>query len=239
MKKLVVITGASSGIGMACAKKFSKEGHPVLMIARRKEPMQSLNLENSICESVDVTNYNAMENAIKKAEEKYGKVDLLINNAGVMLLGKSEKQDYKEWEQMIDVNIKGILTGTNIVLKDMMNNKQGTIINISSTAGRKTYDNHSVYCGTKFAVHAITESMRKEASSSNVRVLVVAPGVVETSLLSHTTDKEIVDNYNQWKKDIEGGLSPETVADCIYFAYNMPQSVSLREIVLTKTNQAD
>lgn len=239
MKKLVVITGASSGIGMACAKKFSKEGHPVLMIARRKEPMQSLNLENSICESVDVTNYNAMENAIKKAEEKYGKVDLLINNAGVMLLGKSEKQDYKEWEQMIDVNIKGILTGTNIVLKDMMNNKQGTIINISSTAGRKTYDNHSVYCGTKFAVHAITESMRKEASSSNVRVLVVAPGVVETSLLSHTTDKKIVDNYNQWKKDIEGGLSPETVADCIYFAYNMPQSVSLREIVLTKTNQAD
>lgn len=239
MKKLVVVTGASSGIGMECAKKFSKEGHPVLMLARRKEIMQSLNLENSICESVDVTDYNAMEQAIKKAEEKYGKVDLLINNAGVMLLGRAEKQDYKEWQQMVDVNIKGILTGTNIVLKDMMQQKHGTIINISSTAGRKTYDNHSVYCGTKFAVHAITESMRKEASAHNVRVLVVAPGVVETALLSHTTDKEIVDNYNLWKKEIDGGLSPETVAECIYFAYNMPQNISLREIVLTKTNQAD
>lgn len=239
MKKLVVVTGASSGIGMECAKRFSKEGHPVLMLARRLEPMQALNLENSMCESVDVTDYNAVKKAIEKAEEKYGKVDLLINNAGVMLLGKAEKQALSEWEQMIDVNIKGILTGTHAVLNDMMERKEGTIINVSSTAGRKAYDNHAVYCGTKFAVHAITESMRKEASGRNVRVLVVAPGVVETALLSHTTDKEIVDNYNEWKKEIEGGLNAETVAECIYFAYNMPQSVSLREIVLTKTNQAD
>lgn len=239
MKKLVVITGASSGIGMEFAKKFSKEGHPVLLLARRKEPMVNLNLPESICESVDVTDYKAMEQAIRNAEKIYGKTDLLINCAGVMLLGTAEKQNYEEWERMIDVNIKGILTGTHIVLPDMTARKEGTIINISSTAGRKTYDNHSVYCGTKFAVHAITESMRKEVSKYNVRVLVIAPGVVETELLSHTTDKDIVDNYNQWKKEINGGLNVSEVAECAYFAYSMPQHVSIREIVLTKTNQAD
>lgn len=239
MKKLVVITGASSGIGMECAKRFSKAGYPLLLIARKKEPMDRLNLPDSICESVDVTDYNAMDNAIKKAEEKYGKVDLLINCAGVMLLGNAGKQDYKEWEQMIDVNVKGILTGTKIVLPDMMERNEGTIINISSTAGRKTYENHSVYCGTKFAVHAIAESMRKEAAPKNVRILVVAPGIVETALLEHTTDKNIVEDYKKWKKEINGGLDASTVAECIYFAYSMPQSVSIREIVLTKTNQED
>lgn len=239
MKKLVVITGASSGIGMECAKKFSEAGHPVLLIARRKEPMTNLNLPESMCESVDVTDYSAMDKAIKKAEEKYGKVDLLINCAGVMLLGNADKQDYKEWEQMVDVNIKGILTGTKIVLPDMMERNEGTIINISSTAGRKTYENHSVYCGTKFAVHAISESMRKEAASKNVRILVVAPGIVETALLEHTTDKKIVEDYKKWKNEINGGLDTSTVAECIYFAYSMPQNVSIREIVLTKTNQED
>lgn len=239
MNKLVVVTGASSGIGREIAKKLSANNHPVLLLARRIDKMEELNLPNSLCKSVDVTDLEGMKNAIKEAEEKFGKVDCLVNCAGIMLLGEPQKQDYKEWSDMIDVNIKGILTGTNIVLKDMIERNEGTIINISSIAGRKTFDNHSVYCGTKFAVHAITENIRKEVASSNVRVITIAPGVVETPLLSHTSDEDIKANYNEWKKTIESGLKPEKIASCVEFAYNQPQDVCIREIVIAKTKQED
>ena len=239
MKKLVVVTGASSGIGMEFAKRFSSEGHPVLMLARRKEVMEELNLPNCLCRSVDVTDLSAMQAAIKEAEALYGKTDLLINCAGLMLLGYPAEQDFEEWSRMIDVNVKGVLAGTKVVLADMMARNEGTIINISSIAGRKTFDNHSVYCGTKYAVHAITESMRKEVSGSNVRMIVIAPGVVETPLLSHTSSQEIKDNYNLWKQSIEGGLEPSQIADCAWFAYQMPQNVCVREIVIAKTKQED
>lgn len=239
MKKLVVVTGASSGIGKEIAKKMSNNGHPVLLLSRRLDKMEELELPNALCKSVDVTDIEAMEVAIKEAEGKFGKVDCLVNCAGIMLLGHPETQDFKEWNDMIDVNIKGILTGTNIVLKDMVERNEGTIINISSIAGRKTFGNHSVYCGTKFAVHAITENMREEVASSNVRVITIAPGVVETPLLSHTSDEEIKDNYNEWKKTIEAGLEPEKIASCVEFAYNQPQDVCIREIVIAKTKQVD
>lgn len=239
MKKLVVVTGASSGIGKELAKRFSQEGHPVLMIARRKNLMTELNLPNCLCKSVDVTDREAMEQAIKEAETIYGKTDLLINCAGLMLLGYPESQNYEEWEQMIDVNIKGILTGTKAVLQNMVEANEGTIINISSIAGRKTFNNHSIYCGTKYAVHAITESIRKEVAKSNVRFIVIAPGVVETPLLSHTSNEEIKNDYNNWKKTIEGGLDVSQIADCILFAYKIPQEVCVREIVIAKTKQED
>lgn len=239
MKKLVVITGASSGIGMDLAKAFSNEGHPVLLLARRQEIMENLNLPNSLSKSVDVTDLNKVEEAIREAEAIYGKTDLLINCAGVMLLGEVPSQAYDEWERMIDVNVKGILTGTKVVLDDMVKRNEGTIINISSIAGRKTFDNHSVYCGTKFAVHAITESMRKEVAHTNVRVIVISPGVVETALLSHTTNEEIKANYVELKKTIESGLDVKQITNSVMFAYNMPQSVCVREIVIAKTKQAD
>lgn len=239
MKKLIVVTGASSGIGREIAKKFSNNGHPVLLLARRLEKMEELNLPNSLCKSVDVTNLEMVREAIKEAEQKFGKVDCLINCAGMMLLGHPQEQNFDEWNDMIDLNIKGILTGTNIVLKDMVKRNEGTIINISSIAGRKTFDNHAVYCGTKFAVHAITENIRKEVSQSNVRMITISPGVVETPLLSHTTDENIKSDYNEWKKSIEAGLEPEKIASCIEFAYNQPQDVCIREIVIAKTKQAD
>lgn len=239
MKGLVVITGASSGIGRKIAETMSANGHPILLLSRRVDMMEALNLPNSLCKSVDVTDLEAMKAAIKEGEEKFGKVDLLVNCAGIMLLGHPETQDYNEWDRMIDVNIKGILTGTNIVLKDMVSRNSGTIINISSIAGRKTFNNHSVYCGTKFAVHAITENIRKEVSGSDVRMITIAPGVVETPLLSHTTDSKIIDGYNEWKKTIESGLEPQKIADCVAFAYNQPQDVCIREIVIAKTRQDD
>ena len=239
MKKLVVVTGASSGIGMEFAKRFSKEGHPVLLLARRREVMEQLNLPNCLCRSVDVTDLAAMQAAIREAEGLYGKTDLLINCAGLMLLGYPAEQDFEEWSRMIDVNVKGVLAGTKVVLQDMMARNEGTILNISSIAGRKTFDKHSVYCGTKYAVHAITESMRREVAGSNVRMIVIAPGVVETPLLSHTSSQEIKDDYNLWKQSIEGGLEPARIADCAWFEYQMPQDVCVREIVIAKTKQED
>ncbi|MCR6515556.1 MAG: SDR family oxidoreductase [Clostridium sp.] len=239
MKKLVVITGASSGIGKSIAKSFSKNGYPVLLLARRANLMEDMNLDNSLCKSVDVSDLEGVKEAIKEGEEKFGKVDLLINCAGVMLLGDSKNQDFAEWNNMIDVNIKGILTGTNVVLKDMVERNEGTIINISSIAGRKTFDNHAVYCGTKYAVHAITESIRKEVSNSSVRMITIAPGVVETPLLSHTSDEGIKGDYNTWKETIEGGLDTKRIVECVEFAYNMPQDVCVREIVIAKTKQED
>ena len=239
MKGLVVITGASSGIGTKIAETMSKNGHPVLLLSRRLELMEKLNIPNSLCKSVDVTDLEGMRLAISEAEEKFGKVDLLVNCAGIMLLGYPELQDFSEWDRMIDVNIKGILTGTNIVLKDMKERNEGTIINISSIAGRKTFNEHAVYCGTKFAVHAITENIRKEVSGSNVRMITIAPGVVETPLLSHTTNEEIKSAYNEWKKTIESGLDPQKIADCVAFAYNQPQDICIREIVIVKTKQED
>lgn len=140
MKKLVVVTGASSGIGMEFAKRFSREGHPVLMLARRQEVMEALQLPNCLCRSVDVTDPAAMEAAVREAEAIYGKTDLLINCAGLMLLGHPDGQDFEEWSRMIDVNVKGVLAGTKAVLSDMMARNEGTIINISSIAGRKTFD---------------------------------------------------------------------------------------------------
>ncbi len=239
MKKLVVITGASSGIGAQIAKTMSEQGHPVLLLSRRQQLMEALQLPNALCKSVDVTNLTEMKAAITQAEQQYGSVDLLVNCAGVMLLDKPEEQDFDEWNTMIDVNIKGILTGTNIVLKNMVQSGSGTIINVSSIAGRKTFNNHAVYCGTKFAVHAITENIRQEVANSNVRLITIAPGVVETPLLSHTTNDQIKSDYQAWKQQINGGLEPETVAQCVAFAYNQPQDVCIREIVLAKTKQVD
>ena len=239
MKKLIAVTGASAGIGAAIAKIFSAQGHPLLLLARRVEPMLALGLPDSLCLSVDVTDHEAVAAAVAQGEERYGAVDLLVNCAGIMLLGKPESQDFSEWNAMIDVNIKGVLAGTTAVLKGMVERNTGTIINISSVAGRKTFDLHSVYCGTKFAVHAITEGMRKEVSGSNVRMIVISPGMVDTDLVSHTSDQQIVKDYNGWRQALHGGLTPEAVADCVNYAYNQPQNVCVREIVVAKTGQAD
>lgn len=237
MKNLVVITGASSGIGKATAIKLSKAGYPLLLLARRLEKLEELNLPNTICKKVDVTNIDEIRKAVAEAEKKYGKVDCLINNAGMMLLGNMENQNPDEWKKMLDVNVMGVLNGIHIVLDDMIKRNEGTIINISSIAGRKTFPNHAAYCGTKFAVHAITENIREEVAKHNVRMTVIAPGVVETELLSHTTSDDIKDGYTDWKHNIGGGLQAENIADAILFAYSQPQHICIREIVIAKTNQ--
>lgn len=237
MKKLIVITGASSGIGEAIARRLSNEGHPLLLLARRVERLESLGLPNTICEKVDVTDKATFEAAIAKAEAQFGPVDGLVNNAGVMLLGQIDTQDASEWKRMFDVNVLGLLNGMQSVLAPMIERNSGTIINISSIAGKKTFPDHAAYCGTKFAVHAISENVREEVASSNVRVTTIAPGAVETELLSHTTSEDIKQGYDAWKQDMGGVLAADDVARAVEFAYSQPQNVCIREIALAPTKQ--
>lgn len=238
MKKLVVITGASSGIGRATAIRFANLGHPLLLLARRIEKLEELNLPNTLCRKVDVTDLDSFQDAVNEAESLYGEVDLIVNNAGIMLLGNAITQNPQEWQQMLNVNVMGVLNGVKTVLGKMVARQGGTIINISSIAGRKTFPDHAAYCATKFAVHALTENIRGEVAGSNVRMTVIAPGVVETELLSHTTDNNIVDGYKQWKAStIEQGLNPDDIARTIEFAYSQPQNVCIREIVIADTRQ--
>ncbi|ELA7193733.1 SDR family oxidoreductase [Vibrio parahaemolyticus] len=237
MKKLVVITGASSGIGEAIARRFSEEGHPLLLVARRVERLEALNLPNTLCEKVDVTDQASLITAIAKAEAQFGPADVLVNNAGVMLLGQIDTQDAAEWKRMFDVNVLGLLNGMHSVLASMKARNSGTIINISSIAGKKTFPDHAAYCGTKFAVHAISENVREEVAASNVRVTTIAPGAVETELLSHTTSQDIKDEYDAWKVDMGGVLAADDVARAVMFAYQQPQNVCIREIALAPTKQ--
>ncbi len=242
MKKLVVITGASSGFGAEMAKRFSKEGHPTLLLARRIDMLDKLvkenNLKNVITKKVDVTNLKDFQNSIIEAEKKYGKVDLLVNNAGVMLLGSIIDQEANEWQNMLNVNVMGVLNGIQIVLKDMVKANTGTIINVSSIAGRKSFSNHAAYCASKFGVYALSETIREEVANSNVRVLTIAPGAAETELLSHTTSKEIKEGYNEWKKTMGGkSMDAKHVSDSVFYMYSLPQEVSIRELVIAPTKQ--
>lgn len=236
-KSLIVITGASSGIGEATARKLSAEGHPLLLLARRIERLEALQLPNTVCRQVDVTDADAFATAIKEAEAQFGPADCLINNAGVMLLGLAHEQDPAEWKTMFDVNVMGLLNGIHAVLADMKARQHGTVINISSVAGRKTFPSHAAYCGTKFAVHAITENIREEVADDNVRFITIAPGAVETELLSHTTNDEIKAGYEEWKDGMGGVIAPQDIANAISFAYQQPQNLCIREIVLAATRQ--
>ncbi len=238
MKKgLVIITGASSGIGEALALSFSKSGYPLLLLARRHHKLQAMNLPNALCEEVDVTDLASFKSAVERAEKKFGPAECMVNNAGVLLLGLGQNQHPDEWKKMLDVNILGVLHGIHLVLEKMIARQTGTIINISSIAGRKTFPNHAVYCATKFAVHALTENIREEVADHNVRLMTIAPGVVETEILDQTTSQEIKDHYKSYKKTIGETLQSEDIARTVLFAYEQPQHVCIREIVICPTRQ--
>ncbi|WGD37537.1 SDR family oxidoreductase [Lysinibacter sp. HNR] len=238
LKPLVVITGASSGIGAATAQTFSRNGHALLLLARRADRLDALNLPHTMTRAVDVTDRDALAAAVHEAEEVYGPVETIVNNAGIMLLGRIAEQAAEEWDTMFNVNVLGLLNGIKAVLPGMVDRGSGTIINISSVAGRKTFPNHTAYVGTKFAVHAMSENLREEVSGSGVRVITIAPGAVETELLSHTTNQQIKDDYETWKESAGGVLDPQVVAEAILFANSQPANVTVREIVLASTGQS-
>ena len=189
-------------------------------------------------EKVDVTDYQAFDSSIKKAEAVFGPVDLLVNNAGVMLLGNVLNQNPAEWQTMMNTNVMGVLNGMQIVLPSMTERRQGTIINMSSLAGKKTFTNHAAYVASKFGVHGLSETIREEVSGSNVRVSLVAPGAAETELLTHVTDQGALTDYQAWKESM-GGITLDSVhvAETVKFIYDMPQEVTIREIDIAATAQ--
>ena len=239
-KPLIVITGASSGFGAEIAKLFNAEGYPMLLLGRRVEKIKLLPLDfqNVLVKSVDVTNKIEFEQAIQKAEKVFGPTDLLVNNAGIMLLGNILTQDPAEWSRMMDTNVLGVLNGMQIVLPQMVERKGGTIINVSSLAGKKTFVNHAAYVASKFGVHGLSETIREEVSDKKVRISLVAPGAAETELLTHVTDNQALEDYDNWKQSMGGTtMSPQVVAQSVKFIYDMPQEVNIRELDIAATNQ--
>ncbi|APF34743.1 NAD(P)-dependent oxidoreductase [Microbacterium sp. AISO3] len=234
---LVVITGASSGIGAATARAFAAAGHPLLLIARRLEPMVELGLENAELAAVDVTDTAAVADALARAEERFGPADLLVNNAGLMALSAVAEQDPALVQEQFDVNCVALMKNSQLVLPGMQARRRGTIVNIGSIAGKQLYTDHTVYNGTKYAVHAMTEGLRRENAAHGVRVLLVAPGMVDTGLLGNTGEGAVLDGYLDYKSSIGGGLRPGDIAQAILTAYQLPQHISFREIVVAPTSQ--
>jgi NADP-dependent 3-hydroxy acid dehydrogenase YdfG len=236
-KPLVAITGASSGIGEATARAFSAAGHPVLLMARRMDRMQALGLPNAHLAQVDVRDRAAIAQAVAAAEAKFGPCDMMFANAGVAHLADIARQDPAEWDAMIDINCKGVMNSVHAVMNGMISRKRGTLVMMSSIAGRKVYPDHTVYCGTKFFVHAISESIRGYLAPHGVRVIVLSPGVIETEVLNGVTDPQTLAAYKANKVKIGGGIGADIVADLILNAYQLPQNALVQEIVITPTAQ--
>lgn len=237
MKPLVVITGASSGIGEAIARRFASADHPLLLLARRIERLEALGLPDALCAEVDVTIPGAIRAAVAMAQDRYGPVDCLVNNAGTMSLGPIDAQDPAEWKRMYDVNVLALLEGMQAVLGPMRQRGSGTIINIGSTSGHRSFPDHAAYTGTKFAVTGITENVREDVAQDGVRVVTISPGATRTEIMSHTTSAAIRREYEDWKAEIGGVLDPDDVARAVLFAYEQPPSVCVREIIIAPTRQ--
>ena len=237
MKSLVVITGASSGIGAAAAREFSKAGHPLLLISRRLDRMEDLKLPNTLAKSVDVLDVAGFKAAVAEGETLYGSVDLLINNAGYMNLEHSTQQSPEEWRKQFEVNCIGLLNCTSVIFPSMIARQAGTVINVGSTAGRNIYDNHTAYNGTKHAVHAMSEGLRREGSPHNVRVIVVAPGMVDSELTSGTSNSQILNDREIYRQSIGGALSGEDIARAMLFAFQQPQNICIWELAVAPTKQ--
>lgn len=236
-KPLVAVTGASSGIGEAVARTFSAAGHPVLMMARRIDKMEAMGLPNAICREVDVRDRAAIKAAVQDAEAAYGPTDMMFVNAGIARLADIGRQPPEEWDEMIDINTKGAMNTIHAVMNDMMERRTGTIFMMSSIAGRKVYPDHTVYCGTKYFVHAVSESIREYLANYDVRVIVLSPGVIETEILSGVLDESTLAAYKDNKVKMGGGIGPEHVSEIMLHAYQMPQNALIQEICITPTRQ--
>jgi len=240
--KVAIVTGASSGIGYATALTLSKSGAKVAIGARRTDKL--LELENKIrqnggevfSQKLDVTKKSDCDSFVDATIKKWGGVDILINNAGLMPLSFVKNLKIDEWDQMIDVNIKGLLYCTAAVIPHMYAKKSGHIINISSVAGRIVFPSGSVYCATKHAVTAFSEGLRQEFSTrSNIRVTCIEPGVVSTELTNTITDESLQSFVETSKK--MNSLNAEDIANAILFAVEAPSHVNINEVLIRPTTQ--
>jgi NADP-dependent 3-hydroxy acid dehydrogenase YdfG len=239
--KVVVITGASSGMGEAAAKHLSSLGATVILGARRADRIEKLANEirdkggKALAIAMDVTQRDQVKRMVDATVEQFGRVDVILNNAGIMPLSPMERLNVDEWDKMIDVNIKGVLNGIAAVLPYMKEQKWGQIINTSSVAGHKIFTGSAVYSATKFAVRALTEGLRMEVKPYNIRTTIICPGAVKTELLEHITEADI----QQANKEYVGavGISPDTFAHVVAFAISQPEEVDINEIIFRPTSQ--
>lgn len=244
MNKIVLITGATSGIGKACAIKFASAKYDVIITGRRNDRLTELKaqLENDYGIEVltlcfDVQNKQATNTALTNLPLHWQKIDVLINNAGLALGRDSfENADMNDWETMLNSNVHGLLYVSKAVLPFMLAQKKGHIINMGSVAGKEVYENGNVYCASKFAVDAISRGMRIDLLKNNIKVTCINPGAVETefSEVRFKGDKETA-------KAAYKGLTPLTagdIADAVYYCASLPPHVCINDLVITCTQQA-
>lgn len=239
--KVVVITGASSGLGEATARLLSSEGAAVVVAARRADRIEALAEElkeqggKALAVPTDVTDRQQVKDLVDKAVEAYGRIDVMLNNAGLMPLAPLEKLKTDEWDQMIDVNLKGVLNGIAAALPYMQEQKSGHFINVSSVYGHKLGPDATVYCATKFAVRALSEGLRQEVKPYNIRTTVISPGAVSTELLEHISDEKIQAATKDFVNQI--AVPADTFARMVAFAINEPENVDVNEILFRPTAQ--
>ena len=243
MRKIVLITGATSGIGEACARKFAQGGYDVIITGRRAQLLANLKKEleaegvRVLALAFDVRNRNAATAAINSLPLEWQQIDVLINNAGLALgLEPEYEGSFEDWETMIDTNIKGLLTMTRLVVPRMVKRDSGHVINIGSVAGDAAYAGGNVYCGTKAAVKTITDGLRIDLAHTSVRVTNVKPGLVET----HFSNVRFHGNDARAEKVYEGvkPLTGDDIAEVVFYAASAPAHVQIAEVLVLATHQA-
>ena len=239
--KIVVVTGASSGLGEATARLLSAQGATVVLGARRADRLQSLakNLESrggkALALTTDVTRREQVKALVDSAVQTYGRIDVMINNAGLMPQAPLERLKVDEWEQMIDVNIKGVLYGIAAALPHMQRQKAGHFINVSSVAGHRVGPGFAVYAATKFAVRALSEGLRQEVKPYNIRTTVISPGAVATELPDSVTDPDASKRIRTFYEQV--AVPADSFARAVAFAMSQPEDVDINEILYRPTRQ--
>ena len=243
MKRIALITGASSGIGEACARKFAEGGYDLILTARRAEKLAELKAELEAegtkvkTLTFDVRDAEAAEKAVDSLEPEWRKINVLINNAGLALgLDKEYEGDPDDWNTMIDTNIKGLLTMTRLIVPGMVERNEGHVIKIGSVAGDAAYAKGNVYCATKAAVKTITDGLRIDLAETAVRVTNLKPGLVETNFSNVRFHGD-----NQRADNVYKGITPLTgadIADVAFYAASAPKHVQIAEVLILATHQA-
>lgn len=236
--KVVVITGASGGLGEATARMLTQLGAKVVLGARRIERLTALAQELSLPEwsvvQTDVTSFVQVKRLVDKAVALYGRIDVLINNAGVMPHSPLERVKVEDWDRMIDVNLRGVLYGIGAALPHMKEQRSGHIVNVSSVAGHKVRPGSAVYSATKTAVRVISEGLRQEVKPYNIRTTVVSPGAVQSELVDSITEPDIAESA---RKVYERALPTDTFARVVVFALSQPEEVDINEVLFRPIHQ--
>jgi NADP-dependent 3-hydroxy acid dehydrogenase YdfG len=239
--KVIVITGASSGLGEAAARQLSAQGAIVVLGARRVDRIKALADEltkaggKALAIATDVADREQVKRLVDSAVQAHGRVDVIINNAGLMPQSLLESLKVDEWDRMIDVNIKGVLYGIAAVLPHMRRQKSGHIINVSSVAGHVVHPGSAVYSATKFAVRALSEGLRQEVKPHNIRTTVISPGAVATELPNTVTEPAVAERINKFYKDV--AIPADSFARAVAFAIGQPDDVDINEILFRPTRQ--